>query len=102
MFLTKFTLKPLRFFGTIGGGFSLMGIAICLYLGVMKFGYGEGIAGRPLLLLGVLLIVLGVQILGFGLVGEIIIFSQARNLKEYRIEQVYESPERRKREEGGS
>jgi len=90
MFLTKFTLKPLRFFGTIGGTFSLIGIAICLYLTIQKLGFGTGVAGRPLLLLGVLLVVLGVQILGFGLVGEIIIFTQARNLKEYRIESVYE------------
>ena len=50
----------------------------------------EGIAGSPLLLIAVLLIVLGVQIIGFGLVGEIIIFSQARNLKEYRIERIWE------------
>jgi len=48
------------------------------------------VSGRPLLLLGVLMIVLGVQILGFGLVGEIIIFSQARNLKEYRIERIFD------------
>lgn len=94
MFLTKFTLKPLRFFGTIGGTFSLTGMVICLWLLILKFGFGQGVAGRPLLLLGVLMIVLGVQILGFGLVGEIIIFSQARNLKEYRIERIYESPER--------
>ncbi len=94
MFLTKFTLRPLRFFGTIGGAFSLAGMGICLYLTVMKFVFHQGVAGRPLLLLGVLLIVLGVQILGFGLVGEIIIFSQARNLKEYRIERVYESAPR--------
>jgi len=93
MFLTKFTLKPLRFFGTIGGAFSLMGIGVCVYLMIQKFWFGEGIAARPLLLLGVLLIVLGVQILGFGLVGEIIIFSQARNLKEYRIERIYDRPE---------
>jgi glycosyltransferase involved in cell wall biosynthesis len=93
MFLTKFTLKPLRFFGTIGGGFSLIGFALCVWMTIRKFAFGEGVAGRPLLLLGVLLIVLGVQILGFGLVGEIIIFSQARNLKEYRIERIYEHPE---------
>jgi glycosyltransferase involved in cell wall biosynthesis len=93
MFLTKFTLKPLRFFGTIGGGFSLIGFALCVWMTIRKFGFGEGVAGRPLLLLGVLLIVLGVQILGFGLVGEIIIFSQARNLKEYRIERIFEHPE---------
>jgi glycosyltransferase involved in cell wall biosynthesis len=93
MFLTKFTLKPLRFFGTIGGVFSLSGFAICLYLTIQKFGFDQPVSGRPLLLLGVLLIVLGVQILGFGLVGEIIIFSQARNLKEYRIERIWERGE---------
>lgn len=90
MFLTNFTLKPLRFFGTIGGAFSLMGFALCLYLVVLKWTSDVGISGRPLLLLGVLLVVLGVQILGFGLVGEIIIFSQARNLKEYRIERIWD------------
>ena len=93
MFLTKFTLKPLRFFGMVGGTFSLVGFAICLWLAISKFWFDQGVSGRPLLLLGVLLIVLGVQILGFGLVGEIIIFSQARNLKEYRIERIYEREE---------
>jgi hypothetical protein len=90
MFLTKFTLKPLRFFGTLGGLLMLIGGGICIYLAVQKFVFGEGVAGRPLLLMGVLLVVLGVQIVGFGLVGEIIIFSQARNLKEYRVERLYD------------
>lgn len=90
MFLAKFTLKPLRFFGTLGGLFALLGTGLCGYLAVQKFAFGQAISGSPLLLLGVLLIVLGVQILGFGLVGEVIIFSQARNLKEYRVERVYE------------
>ena len=102
MFLTKFTLKPLRFFGTIGGIFSLVGFAICLTLSFQKFVLGRGVSGRPLLLLGVLLCVLGVQILGFGLVGEIIIFSQARNLKEYRIERVYETDRREGRDRRGN
>jgi hypothetical protein len=90
MFLTKFTLKPLRFFGTLGGLFALAGAGIAGYLAIQKLWFHEGIAGRPLLLLGVLLIVLGVQVIGFGLVGEIIIFSQARNLKEYRVERIYD------------
>ena len=90
MFLAKFTLKPLRFFGTLGGLFALLGTGLCGYLAVQKFAFSQAISGSPLLLLGVLLIVLGVQILGFGLVGEVIIFSQARNLKEYRVERVYE------------
>jgi glycosyltransferase involved in cell wall biosynthesis len=90
MFLTRFTLKPLRFFGTVGGFFFLVGGAICAHLAVQKLFFGLGVSGRPLLLLGVMLVVLGVQVLGFGLVGEIIIFSQARNLREYRIERIYE------------
>jgi glycosyltransferase involved in cell wall biosynthesis len=90
MFLTKFTLKPLRFFGTIGGFFLLIGCVICGYLSVQKIVYEQSVV-RPMLLLGVMLIVLGVQVLGFGLVGEIIIFAQARNLKEYRIERIYEA-----------
>lgn len=90
MFLTKFTLKPLRFFGTLGGIFALIGSSISLYMAIERIYYGVGVSGRPLLLLGVLFLVLGVQIIGFGLVGEIIIFSQARNLKEYRIERIYE------------
>jgi hypothetical protein len=46
--------------------------------------------GSPFFLLGVLCVLLGVQIVGFGLVGEIIIFTQARNVREYRIERRYE------------
>ncbi|MEW6074550.1 MAG: glycosyltransferase [Planctomycetota bacterium] len=99
MFLTKFTLKPLRFFGMIGGAFSLIGAGICTWLAIKKLFFAVGLSGSPLMLLGVLLIVLGVQILGFGLVGEIIIFSQARNLKEYRIERIYDRPEPPEREE---
>ncbi len=90
MFLTKFTLKPLRFFGTLGGVITFSGTCLGFYLGAVKMLYGRGVAGDPLLLIAVLLIVLGVQIVGFGLVGEIIIFSQARNLKEYRIERIWE------------
>jgi len=95
MFLSKFTLKPLRFFGTVGGLFSMVGFAIIAYLSVLKFFFDEAVSGRPLLVMGVMLFVLGVQIIGFGLVGEIIIFSQAKNLKEYRVERIYdrESPE---------
>ena len=51
----------------------------------------EGLYGRPVFVLAMMLVVLGVQVIGFGLVGEIIIYTQARNLREYRIERIYES-----------
>ena len=46
---------------------------------------GTSIAGRPLLLLGVLLLTLGLQMFGLGLVGEIIVHLQAPNRRSYRI-----------------
>jgi hypothetical protein len=85
LFLTKFTRRPLRFFGPIGMALGAAGGAILAYLLAYRlFGYG-GIADRPLLLLGVLLTVLGVQSVSIGLLGEIIIFTHARRLRSYRV-----------------
>lgn len=95
VFLTRFTLQPLRFFGALGGLFVFMGGAISGGILVQKFLIPEaGVWNRPLFLLGVMLFVLGVQIVGFGLVGEIIIYTRASALREYRIERIYEQPER--------
>jgi hypothetical protein len=89
-FVTKFTMKPLRFFGLIGMALFGIGGAITGYLGLYRlFGFG-GIADRPLLLLGVILMVLGVQTLSIGLIGEIIIFTHARDVKEYNVEEYLE------------
>ena len=92
MFLTKFTHKPLRFFGALGGAAMAAGGGMAAYEMVNRLlQQGEsGLYQRPLFLLGVLVFVLGVQLVGFGLVGEIIIFTQARNVREYRIERIHE------------
>jgi len=87
-FLYKFTKKPLRFFGLIGSGISGAGVIITMYLGLYRLlGFG-GLADRPLLILGVLLLVLGIQLFSIGLLGEIIIFTHARELKEYNIKEI--------------
>jgi glycosyltransferase involved in cell wall biosynthesis len=93
VFLSRFTLKPLRFFGALGGSFALLGGAMCLIMLVQHlFFTPEGaLITRQWFLVGLLLFVLGVQIIGFGLVGEIIIYTQARNLREYRIERIWEA-----------
>ena len=91
MFLTKFTLKPLRFFGFFGLLTLLPGLVILAVVIYQRIFQDSGLYGRPVFVLAVMLVVLGVQIIGFGLVGEIIIFSQARNLREYRIERIYEN-----------
>ena len=87
-FLFKFAKKPLRFFGLVGSTLLGMGGCITGYMGVYRLlGFGP-IADRPLLLFGVLLMVLGVQLFSIGLLGEIIIFTHARHVKEYQIDEV--------------
>jgi glycosyltransferase involved in cell wall biosynthesis len=90
IFIFKFTKKPLRFFGLIGSGLFGGGALILAYLSVYRIlGFGP-IAGRPLLILGVLLMVLGAQLFSIGLLGEIIIFTHARDVKEYQIKEILE------------
>jgi hypothetical protein len=93
VFLSKFTLKPLRFFGALGGAFLLIGAVMCGTLLVQHFILADPgpLVTRGVFLIGLLLFVLGVQIIGFGLVGEIIIYTQARNLREYRIERIWDA-----------
>lgn len=88
LFLTKFALKPLRFFGLIGSVFSVFGLAVLAIVTYDKLWQGKEIGDRPLFILGVVMVVLGAQVIGFGLVGEIIIFTQAKNIREYRIEKI--------------
>lgn len=87
-FLFKFTKKPLRFFGLVGSGLLGIGAAITGYLGVYRLLGLGAIADRPILILGVLLIVLGVQLFSIGLLGEIIIFTHARKVKDYTIDRI--------------
>lgn len=89
-FLVKFTKKPLRFFGLIGSSFFITGGIITSYLGVLRVLGRIELANRPLLLLGILLIVFGLQIFSVGLIGELIIFTRAKEIEHYRIEEIIE------------
>jgi len=89
-FLVKFTKKPLRFFGVIGSVLFIFGGLITSYLGILRLLGQIGLANRPLLLLGILLMVFGIQLFSVGLVGELIIFSHAKELEDYRIEEIIE------------
>ena len=89
LFITRFTRKPLRFFGAAGGIAVLAGLLLCAYL-VLDAGMGWSHSGSlrnsTALVFGVALIVIGVQTFSIGLVGEIIIFTTARNTREYTVE----------------
>jgi glycosyl transferase family 2 len=93
-FLTKFTRTPLRFFGLLGAGLFSLGFVIDLVAVLEKVFLATGLSDRAVLLLGVLLMVLGVQTLSLGLIGEIIIFTHARQVRDYRIAEVIRNPPR--------
>ena len=88
IYLTKYSKKPLHFLGFFGMIFTVAGLAMNGYLFTYRIlGYG-GIAGRPLLLLGAMLLVIGLQMISIGLIGEMIIYTHAREVKEYNIATV--------------
>jgi len=72
-FLQSFSTKPLQFFGPIGLFSGALGFLISLYLSIDKMFSGKDIGGRPLLLLGALLIIVGIQFIGMGLLGEMMV-----------------------------
>lgn len=87
-FLVRFTKRPLRFFGMLGAGTFGIGALVIVILSVQRLVFNESLAERPALLLAALLVVLGMQIFVLGLLGELIIFTHARDLKDYRVEEV--------------
>ena len=91
----KFTRTPLRFFGLVGSGLFALGFLVDLTVAAQKIFFSTAISDRVMLLLGVLMMVLGVQTLSLGLLGEIIIFTHARNVREYQVAEVIHSPLRR-------
>jgi len=77
LFLHRYSLRPLHFFGGIGTLLSLAGFAISVYMTVLWFG-GEAIGNRPLLLLGILLLIVGFQFISLGLLGEMLLKLSSR------------------------
>ena len=72
-FLQSFSTKPIQFFGPAGILSGFLGFLISLYLSIDKVFFGKNIGGRPLLLLGALLIIVGIQLIGMGLLGEMLV-----------------------------
>lgn len=84
LFLLKFTEKPLRFFGLVGSALAAIGGLVLLVVFIQRLG-GQGIADRPVMLLGVLLITLGIQAIALGLIGEMIVHLTASQRRRYRL-----------------
>jgi len=75
VFIGRYQYRPLHLFGGVGFAVAAAGVAIGLYLTALKIG-GAAIGQRPLLFLGVLLIVVGVQLLTLGLLAQMIVLAR--------------------------
>jgi glycosyltransferase involved in cell wall biosynthesis len=92
-FLVRFTKKPLRFFGMVGASTFVIGALLVAYLAIDRLVFQHALADRPALLLSSLLVVLGMQLFALGLLGELIIFTHARDIKDYQVDEVIRYPE---------
>jgi glycosyltransferase involved in cell wall biosynthesis len=84
LLVTKYRTRPLHFFGFPGMLLSGIGVGLLIYLSVLWF-LGESIGTRPLLTLGVLLTIMGLQFLCFGLLGELLVRTTVSAREIYSI-----------------
>jgi glycosyltransferase involved in cell wall biosynthesis len=87
LFITKYTRRPLHLFGAFGLVFLAGGFGINLYLAILWF-RGQPLSNRPLLLFGVLLMLLGIQVLTTGLLGEMITFKNFERRDSYSVREI--------------
>jgi glycosyltransferase involved in cell wall biosynthesis len=91
-FLASYGTRPAHLFGLLGLAGVGLGAAVMVYLAVLKLVFDEALAGRPLLILGVLLFLTGVILVSFGLIGELLV----RTWHESQGKSIYVVRERRK------
>jgi glycosyltransferase involved in cell wall biosynthesis len=92
-FLLSFSTRPLQIFGVWGLGLFGLGSAVSLYLTYLKIFQNASLAQRPLLMLGVLMIIMGVQLISMGLLGEITIrtYHESQSKPTYVIREIVEN-----------
>ncbi len=89
VFFKKYLQRPMHFFGTIGLVTFGIGVLINFYLLLLKL-FGNDIWGKPLLLLGVLLVMGGIQFITIGIIAELQMrtYFESQNKKPYRVKRV--------------
>ncbi len=90
IFLRKYLQKPMHLFGTMGFISFGFGAAINLYLLTLKI-LGHDIWGKPLLILGLILLLGGIQLITIGILAEINVrtYFESQNKKTYQVRKVY-------------
>jgi glycosyltransferase involved in cell wall biosynthesis len=98
--MTRYTNKPLHFFGFLGSSLAIVGFSVDLYLIILRTFYGQWLSNRPLLILGTMSIIVGVQLILFGLLAEMIAFSYRRETDYSIVETDNEAKKQIFEEEG--
>ena len=90
LFIRKYFQRPIHLFGILGVLLILLGIFINLYLLIVKFGWGQDIGTRPLLIFGMMFILAGIQLFTIGIVMELLIrtYYESQQKRPYRIKNV--------------
>jgi glycosyltransferase involved in cell wall biosynthesis len=91
-FMKKFLTRPMHVFGFFGLIVTILGFLMGIYLTFIKLGLGQSIGDRPLLILCALLILTGVQLFSFGLLGELLMrtYHESQKRPIYRIREVFQ------------
>ena len=94
-FLLNYSTRPLQIFGLFGLIAGALGSVILAYLGYVRLIAHQAIGDRPLLLLGMLLVFIGVQLLTFGLLAELLArtYYESQNKPVYAIREIRQTPE---------
>jgi glycosyltransferase involved in cell wall biosynthesis len=92
-FLISYSTRPLHIFGLLGMAMGSLGAAVCAWLAWSKFVQHEGIANRPLLLFGILLIFTGVQLVTLGLLAEMVsrTYHESQDKPIYAVREVLDA-----------
>ncbi len=86
-FMQSYLVRPMQVFGLAGFGSAALGFLTCMWLVFRKLAFHEDIGSRPLLMLGILLIVVGVQLLSLGLVADVLsrTYHESQNKRPYYV-----------------
>jgi glycosyltransferase involved in cell wall biosynthesis len=91
-FLLDFATRPIQIFGLVGLLSLLVGSGIGIYLTIIRLGFGQAIGDRPLLLLSVLLVLVGINLIIMGLLGELVVrtYHEAQGKPIYTIREMFD------------
>jgi hypothetical protein len=95
-FLISYSKSPLQMFGLVGFGLGSVGTLICLWMVYVKYFQHQGIADRPLLLAGIVLVLMGVQFVTLGLLAEMLArtYHESQDKPTYVIREVRDASSR--------